>query len=125
MSGYENTRLEALEEVRKNFNQFKATKRSLPRPGTKVPVEFAVSHRVCQHSELAKDFVQRVHELDWAWITDESSLWDFHHDESNQRLIDKIHHVYGVDVSDISSGNLAGIFDRITKGGPATVPSPD
>jgi hypothetical protein len=115
MSGSGNTRVEALEEVRKNFDRFKATKRKLPRPGTKVPIEFAARDRVGQHPELAKDFVQRVLELDWAWISDESSLWDFHGDETNERLLDRIRSIYKVDVSDISSGNLADIFDRIAK----------
>jgi len=42
MSGGGNTRLEALEEVRKNFDRFKATGKKLPRPGTKVPIEFVL-----------------------------------------------------------------------------------
>lgn len=113
MSGNANSKLEALEELRKNFDRFKATKPSLPRPGTKVPIEFAASERVGQHSELAKDFVKRVLDIDWAWISDESSLWDFHGDETNESLTDKIRRIYGVDVSDLSSGNLADIFDRI------------
>jgi len=88
-------------------------KPNLPRPGTKVPIEFATTERVGQHSELAKDFVKRVLDIDWAWISDESSLWDFHGDESNGNMTDKIRDIYGVDVSDISDGNLADIFDRI------------
>jgi hypothetical protein len=115
MSGSANSKLEALEELRKNFDRFKATKPGLPRPGTKVPVEFASNERVSQHSELAKDFVNRVLDIDWAWISDESSLWDFHGDETNESLTEKIRHIYGVDVSDISSGNVADIFDRISK----------
>jgi len=113
MSASANSRVEALAELRKNFDLFRATHPSLPRPGTKVPIEFAAGERIGQHSELAKDFVKRVLGLDWAWISDESSLWDFHEDETNESLTDKIRHVYGVDVSDISSGNLADIFDRI------------
>ncbi len=113
MSGSANSRLEAVEELRKNFERFKVTKPSLPRPGTKVPIEFAAKERVGQHSELAKDFIERVLDLEWAWISDESSLSDFHGDETNKSLTDKIHRIYGVDVSDISSGNLADIFDRI------------
>jgi hypothetical protein len=113
MSGGANSRLGALEKLRKNFDRFKATKPGLPRPGTKVPVEFATRDRVGKHSELAKDFVKRVLDLEWAWISDESSLWDFHADETNESLTDKIRRIYGVDVSDISSGNLADIFDRI------------
>jgi hypothetical protein len=115
MSESANSRLEALEELRKDFDQYKATKPSLPRPGSKVPVEFAASERVGQHSELVKDFVKRVLDIDWAWISDESSLGDFHGDETNDNLNVKILHIYGVDVSDISSGNLADIFDRISK----------
>jgi hypothetical protein len=115
VSGHGNTKREALEAVRKNFDQIKATKPNLPRPGTKVPIEFAASGRVDQHAELAKDFIKRVFDLDAAWISDESSLWDFHGDKTNEFLTDKIRRVYGVDVSEISSGNLADIFDKILK----------
>jgi hypothetical protein len=113
MLGSANSRLEALEDLRKNFDRFKATKPNLPRPGTKMPIELAAKERVDEHSELAKDFIKRVLDVEWAWISDESSLWDFHGDETNETLTDKIHRAYGVDVSDIPSGNLADIFDRI------------
>jgi hypothetical protein len=113
LSGSANSRPEALEELRKNFDRSKAERSSRPRPGTKVPIEFAASDRVGQHSELAKDFVKRVLDIDWAWISDESSLWDFHENETNESISDKIRLIYGVDVSDISSGNLADIFDKI------------
>jgi hypothetical protein len=42
-----------------------------------------------------------------------SSLGDFHGNETDAALIEKIRRIYGVDVSDISTGNLADIFDRI------------
>jgi hypothetical protein len=116
MLGSGNSRQEALEDLRLCFERFKASKLSLPRPGAKVPIEFADRDRVDRHPALASDFVKRVLELDWAWISDESSLDDFHGDETNKRLIDRIRDIYGVDVSDISSGNLADIFDRIAKG---------
>jgi hypothetical protein len=115
MAGSANSRQEALAELRRNFDRFKATKPNLPRPGSKVPVGFAASVRVDRHSELEKDFVKRVLDLDWAWISDESTLWDFHEDETNESLTEKIRLTYGVDVSDISTGNLADIFDRISK----------
>ena len=115
MSATGNTKSEALEELRKKFDQFKATHEKLPRPGTKVPIEFAASDRVGQHSELAEDFVRRILEIDWAWISDESSLGDFHSDETNDRLNGKIREIYGVDVSNIAGGNLAEILDRIAK----------
>src|ERR1700735_38012 len=117
ISGNGNTRQEALEDIRKSFDRFVAAKERLPRPGTKVPVKFAASHRVSQHPELTKDFASRVLELDWIWISDESSLWDFHTDSSNERLIEKIRTVYAVDVSDIADGNMADILDRIQNQG--------
>jgi hypothetical protein len=76
-------------------------------------LNFASNERVGRHAELAKDFVKRVLGVDWAWISDESSLWDFHGEETNQSLVKKICEVYDVDFSNISSGNLADIFDRI------------
>jgi hypothetical protein len=115
MSGNGNTRMEALEELGRNFDRFKATNSELPRPGTKVPIEFASRNRVDQHSELANDFFQRILEVKWAWISDESTLGDFHDEETNDRLLEKIRRDYGVDVSDISNGNVADIFDGIAK----------
>jgi hypothetical protein len=115
MSGGGNTRLEALEEVRKNFDRFKATGKKLPRPGTKVPIEFAAGDRVSRHPELEKEFIRQVLEINWAWISDESCLGDFHDEETDERLMDRIRRIYGVDVSDIAGGNLADIFDRIAK----------
>jgi hypothetical protein len=78
MSAGGSTRIEALEELRKTFDRFKAAKSVLPRPGKKMPVVFASRGRVGQHSELANDFFQRILEVKRAWISDESSLWDCH-----------------------------------------------
>jgi hypothetical protein len=66
----------------------------LPRPGVHVPIEFA---------------------LEEAWISDKSSLWDFHFEETNEELLAKIREVYGVDVSDIESARLSEIFERIAQ----------
>jgi hypothetical protein len=41
--------------------------------------------------------------LDWAWISDESSLWDFHASDDNRALIVRISEVYAVNVSNIES----------------------
>jgi hypothetical protein len=87
----------------------------MPRPGTSVPVEWAPRTRVGTHPELADDFIRRILGLDWAWISDESSLWDFHTDETNGALYDKIKDVYGVDASGIESGNLGEILDLIAE----------
>lgn len=59
--------------------------------------------------------MQRVLELEWAWISDESTLWDFHDELTNDKYVDSIRRIYGVDVSDMPTGNLADIFDRIDR----------
>jgi hypothetical protein len=111
-AGFGATKSEALGELRKRFDEFKS-KNPPPRPGTKVPVVFSEQKRIESHPALAEDFILRVLDLNWAFISDESSLWDFHTDDSNAKFIDKIRAIYGVDVSDISDGNLADILDRI------------
>lgn len=117
LAGTGNTEHEALRELEKSLTAAKAERvrsgKSLPRPGTHVPVQFASQERVERHPELAEDFIHRVLNLDWAWISDESSLWDFHHDETNHVLVAKIKEVYGVDVSDIESARLSEILERI------------
>ena len=57
--------------------------------------------------------MHRVLELKWAWISDESSLWDFHQDETNDPLVSRIKELYDVDVSDIRSARLSEILERI------------
>lgn len=117
LAGSGDTEQEALQALEKSFATAKVerakTGKPLPRPGTRVPIQFASQELVQRHPELAEDFVRRVLNLDWAWISDESSLWDFHHDETNHVLIAKIKEVYGVDVSDIESARLSGILERI------------
>ena len=117
LAGAGDTEQEALQVLNENFSSAKLERvrsgLSLPRPGTQVPIQFAAQERVSTHPELAKDFVCRVLGLDWAWISDESSLWDFHHDETNDALISKINEVYSVDVSDIESARLSEILERI------------
>lgn len=117
VSGNGDTEQEALQDLQKYFSSTKAERakdgKRLPRPGTHVEIEFATRERVDANPELAEDFVRRVLNLDWAWISDESSLWDFHDSDDNQALIAKINEVYGVDISDIESAKLWQILDRI------------
>lgn len=73
------------------------------------------SRAVNEYEALSEDFIHRVLDLDWAWISDQSSLWDFNEEGDNSRLNAKIMEVYGVDVSDIQSGRLVAIFERIVQ----------
>jgi len=87
------------------------------RPGVNAPIEFAAQELISVNTELSEDFIRRVLKLDWAWISDESTLWDFHTDDSNEKMWAKILEVYGVDVSDIESARLSEIFNRIAATG--------
>jgi hypothetical protein len=117
LSGSGDTREAAVSDLRVNFlRQVDARRdegRRMPRPGSNVPLEFASTENIDAHNELADDFICRVLDIDWAFISDESSLWDFHDEDTNDRLIGRIREVYGVDVSDIQSARLYEIFDRI------------
>jgi len=119
VNGIGPTEADALRDLEANFARARAAKErsglALPRPGIRVPVEFASRDRVDIHPELANDFIKRILGLEWAWISDESSLSDFNRDETNETLVAKIKDVYGVDVSDIASANLAEILERIAE----------
>lgn len=113
---------EALNALREQFAKRKSDwlkkGKPLPRPGVDVPIEFASQEQVNAHPKLAEDFIHRVLGLPSAWISDQSSLWDFHYEETNEALLAKIREVYGVDVSDIESARLWEIFDRIEQAHP-------
>ncbi|MGA3009396.1 MAG: hypothetical protein ABSD72_03975 [Terracidiphilus sp.] len=119
LTGTGDSRAEALDNLRSSFAAVNLNKKKkgepLPRPGTHVPIEFAPQERVDAHPELAEDFIRRVLGLEWAWISDESCLWEFSLDENNDSYYAAIREIYGVDVSDIESGNLADILERIAK----------
>jgi len=117
LRGGGDTKREALQALEKAFAATKAEKagksKPLPRPGVHVPIEFASRRQVDANSALAGNFIRRVLNLDWAWISDESTLWDFHHAKTNQELIARIKEVYGVRVADIESANIVQILERI------------
>lgn len=117
ISGSGETKQEALRDLEQNFagrkQAFLNKGRPIPRPGQKVPIEFGSQEKVIAYPELAEDFIHRVLELEWAWISDESSLWHFHAEENNDKYIVRIKEIYGADVSDIESAELWQIFERI------------
>ncbi|HEY2976036.1 MAG TPA: hypothetical protein VGJ48_26210 [Pyrinomonadaceae bacterium] len=70
---------------------------------------------VDKFESIVPDFFERILDMDRSdcLITDESSLWDFHTEGSNDPFYFKILEAYGIDVSDVEKGNLAKIFQRI------------
>jgi hypothetical protein len=102
----------------------KGGSKALPRPGTKVrpAIELAPTVEIEQYEPLANEFFEKILAMNYneCLVTDESSLWDFHSEETNEEYHRKIMEVYGTDVSDIESGNLVRIFERIrAQGQPA------
>ena len=115
MSGHGYSVDEAMQSLAANFARRAGEPDPLPRPGTKVPLTFASDDRVRQHEALAADFFDRILGLRYeeCFISDQSSLWNFHEEESNDFLFKKVLDVYGVDISDLELAILADIFERI------------
>lgn len=111
------TRVGALESLERRFEtrrgELAAEGKPSPRPGTEVPLKIAPQDRILKNDFLVNDFIERILDLPWALITDGSSLWHFHTGTSNEEYFAKIKEVYFVDVSDIESGNIAEILERI------------
>jgi hypothetical protein len=102
VAGHGYSRAEALQNLETNFERRKAEPEGLPRPGVSVPLTFASDQRVRRHEMLAKDFFDRIMGVRYeqCFVSDQSSLWDFHEGESNDVLCNRVLHVYGVDISD-------------------------
>ena len=120
MRGFGASRDQALEDLRGNFKRYKERHGLLHRPGTNVPIEieFEARTRVAVHEDLAMEFFPRVLGMEYGtilYLSDVSSLRDFGERTSVQDFQNRIWQVYGVDVSDIEDGNLAAIFERISK----------
>jgi hypothetical protein len=115
MHGLGDTKEAALTDLNAKLQTVKDEGRALPRPGTGLPIEFASTDQVSGHWNIAEDFFKRVLDQNYeeCWISDESSLWDFHVEESNQHIHDRVWECYRVDISDIEDGNLVRIFERI------------
>ena len=117
ISGSGDTPQQARAELEQMFERVKQNRaeegKMAVRPGKKVRLEFASQEKVSSDPALSDDFIERVLGLEGAWISDESSLWDFHTEETNDHLFAKIREIYGVDVSDIESSKLWAIFERV------------
>jgi hypothetical protein len=89
----------------------------MPRPGKRVPidVQFATTIRIDANRDLADQFIHEVLGYEWAFISDESNLWDFTSEDSLDPYYLKIRNLYGIDVSGLESGSLAEILETIAR----------
>jgi len=88
MSGHGQTKQEAYGDLEKAIERLKESGKSLPRPGTGLPIEFASNIEISGYENIAQEFFHKVLDLDYreCWVSDESSLWDFHSEETNDHL---------------------------------------
>ncbi|MBN1316972.1 MAG: hypothetical protein JXA42_15940 [Anaerolineales bacterium] len=116
MIGMGDTKEEALLKLEENFEQYTSSGKKLPRPGVKVPIQFAPTTEIEQYEALAVDFFKKILGKEYynCFISDLSSLWDFAMEGTIGTYQRKIALVYRVDVSDIESGNLVEILKRIS-----------
>jgi hypothetical protein len=110
-----NTKRTALRRLAELFYSLRMSRASMPRPGMRIPLEFCTRERVEANAVLAGEFIRTILGLNWAWISDESSLWDFTSDRYLDTYFAKICEIYGVDASGIANGNLADILETIAR----------
>jgi hypothetical protein len=113
ITGSGDTKQASFDSLQTHFESFQATGKPLPRPGTHIPIEFASDEKVSRFPSLRDDFIHQILDLEWAFLSDESSLWHFHELESNDELNKRILNTYGVDVSDIANGNITDILEPV------------
>ncbi len=117
MFGGGETKEEALDMLKNRFDEYSQKHNALPRPGVRarLSIAFASAAGINKHRLIARDFFRRVlnRDLETCFVSDKSSVWDF--PEADEEIYTRIQQVYGVDVSDVTSGNLVQIFERLSR----------
>jgi hypothetical protein len=84
------SREEALEDLRKRFGGFKAAN-PLPRPGTGVELKiaFAPSDPLDRHRQTAEELIESLFGIppSDSFLSDDSTLWDFHQEPLNNQSV--------------------------------------
>lgn len=121
MVGNGETKEKALENLKESFKLFKENNK-LPRPGTKVPLQFALTEVIDSYEDIAVDFFEKVIGLSYhdCFVSDRSSLADFETingvdevDKFKRDTISKTKEFFGVDISDTYDKYLVDIFEQI------------
>ena len=115
LSGSGGSRQEALDDLRCKFEDYKREHKTLPRPGSNVPLQFASTERLSRLGPVAQEFLRRILDLDaeTCFISDESSLYDFTFGHPVEPVIARIEAEYGITVSDVKGANIVTILERI------------
>jgi hypothetical protein len=118
--GLGTTKAEARTALLKNLREI-ALKRlqegkSMPRPGTGLPIEFAGTSRVLKDPALLEDFI--IHVLGFApndpvFISDESSISDFGDDDRITEIRRNIEEYYGIPITESEPVLIADVLERV------------
>jgi hypothetical protein len=108
--GFGETATAARADLEAKFAEFRK-ENPLPRPGVQQPIRFASSSAVDAFGELRDDFIHRVLRLEWAFISDGSSLDDF--EDAADEHSDRIRLLYGVDVDALPDRRIVTILAAI------------
>ncbi len=71
--------------------------------------------RILQYRWLAADYLQMVLGQTDALVSDESTLWDFHDEATNDAYYQLTLERYGVNVSDVPDALLIDILEKINR----------
>lgn len=76
---------------------------------------FAPNTELIKHWSTAREFVGEIlgYDIDGIFVSDLSSIWDFLGNERPDQLYAATKAFFGVDISDLESGNLVEIARRI------------
>lgn len=109
MSGVGDTKEEAYQMLKNDFNNYKQHF-DLPRPGTKVPLQYADTSIIDNLEDIAKNFVEKVLDVNYneCFISNESYLETFgcHDDET----LEKINSLYNLGLTDLGDGNISRLL---------------
>jgi hypothetical protein len=118
LCGLGKTKEIAMNDLKNNFGSLVKTKRHKPRPGVKVPIEFASRKKLETYNELPDDFLEKILGIKKSspvFASDESSLWDFTGNDTLNKYYDKIENIYKLDLRYIKDGNILEILEKIKK----------
>jgi hypothetical protein len=80
MAGLGDSKEEAHNDLRERLAKKLENDGFLPRPGRRVPLEFACFHEIKEHTNLTNEFLRDIvgfQEGTRVFVSDKSSLWDF------------------------------------------------
>ena len=115
MAGSGDSKGRAYQNLKRNLATYWSEHGALPRPGSRVALEFAASDAISRYEEIARDFLPRVLNISFesCLLTDESSLADFEVLEPGAEYTSRIKELYGIEVEELPDAKLVSIFRRI------------